>query len=96
MVLHTLNASPASAAFIDCLRLLGNGDELLLMGDGVYAALADTESCEALVDRGAPVYLLDSDVDAAGIGKSLGTGTVIDMAGFVELTERFERQLAWY
>ena len=96
MVLHTLNATPTSAAFSDCLRLLGADDELLLMGDGVYAALADTESCEALIDRDASVYLLDSDVGAAGIGERLGTGTVIDMAGFVELTERFERQLAWY
>ena len=34
MLLHTLNASPASSAFADCLRLLRNGDAVLLGGDG--------------------------------------------------------------
>ena len=96
MVLHTVNASPSAVAYRDCLRLLGTGDALLLMGDGVYAALADTETCEALLSRDIEVYLLDGDVRAAGVEACLGVGTVLDMAEFVGLTERYDRQLAWY
>ncbi|MBP6724956.1 MAG: hypothetical protein KA137_08950, partial [Halioglobus sp.] len=48
MTLHTLNASPASAVFADCLRLLAPGDALLLLGDGVYAALEGTAARSAL------------------------------------------------
>jgi tRNA 2-thiouridine synthesizing protein B len=96
MVLHTLNASPSSAAYSDCLRLLRAGDALLLMGDGVYAALADTETCKALLSRDIEVYLLDGDVLAAGVQGRIGLGTLLDMSEFVGLTERYERQLAWY
>ena len=96
MILHTLNASPASAAFDDCLRLLGPGDAVLLMGDGVYAAIAGSGACAALRGCGAELYLLQSDVIAAGMIGRVADLAVVDMDGFVELTERFTRQQAWY
>jgi tRNA 2-thiouridine synthesizing protein B len=86
MTLHTLNASPASAAFADCLRLVAPGDALLLLGDGVYAALAGTGPCRALDASGAELYVLAHICSAA----------VVDIDGFVALSERFARQLAWY
>jgi tRNA 2-thiouridine synthesizing protein B len=96
MILHTLNASPASAAFAECLRLLAPGDALLLLGDGVYCALAGTTARAQLDAAGAELYVLHDDVAAAGIlGQTAGTSTV-DIDGFVALTERFARQLAWY
>lgn len=96
MILHTLNASPANRAFSDCLRVIAGEDALLLMGDGVYAAIDGTAAWSALRDTGAEVYVLDTDASAAGIGEPGDTVKRVDMSGFVALTERFARQQAWY
>ena len=96
MVLHTLNASPASAAFADCLRLLAPGDALLLLGDSVYGAIAGTESRLAFDASSAQLYVLREDAAAAGVLMRLVDATVVGFDGFVELSERFPRQLAWY
>ncbi len=96
MILHTLNASPGNSAFSDCLRVLAPGDALLLMGDGVYAAIADTDASAALQASGAGIYVLGPDAAAAGVNKLIEGATRVDINGFVELTERFPRQQAWY
>jgi len=96
MILHTLNASPSSPAFSDCLRVIAADDALLLMGDGVYAAIPETAAWGALQESGAAVYVLDTDASAAGVSDIDDSASRVDMAGFVELTERFVRQQAWY
>jgi tRNA 2-thiouridine synthesizing protein B len=96
MILHTLNASPTSAAFGDCLNVLQAGDAMILMGDGVYAAIPASTACTNLLDSGVELYLLTAHALAAGITESLESVTMIDMQGFVALTERFQRQQAWY
>ena len=97
MILHTLNASPTSPAFADCMRLLRKGDALLLLGDGVYAALAGTPACAELKNTGAELYLLEPDTSAAGLLNRVGdTLCIVDYEGFVALTERFPKQQAWY
>ena len=96
MILYTLNASPGSAAFNDCLRVIAAGDVLLLMGDGVYAAIADTNASATLQASGAEIYVLAADAAAAGVRNFLEGATRVDMDGFVALTERCPRQLAWY
>ena len=96
MTLHTLNASPASAAFADCLRLLAPGDALLLLGDGVDAALDGTAARRALDASPAQLFILQPDAAAAGVLGRIGTVELVDIDGFVTLSERFARQLAWY
>ena len=96
MVLHTLNCSPAAAAFGDCLRLLAAGDALLLMGDAVYAGIPGTAPREALDGCAAELYILRDDAAVAGVLQQLEGLVLVDIAGFVELTERYPRQLAWY
>lgn len=97
MILHTINAIPASPAFFDCMAIVGAADAVLLMGDGVYAALAGTAPCIQLQECGAPVYVLRADAAGAGVfGQLADSITVIDMVGFVELSENFPRQQAWY
>ncbi len=96
MTLHTLNCSPGSSAFADCLRFIAPGDALLLMGDGVYCAMEDTGSGRELQACGAALYVLGNDAAAAGVLARIGDITVIDMDGFVSLSEQFPRQLAWY
>lgn len=96
MILHTLNASPTSAAFADCLRLASHEDSILLMGDGVYGAIAGSPSCEMLASSKATVLVLESDANATGCAERLGQFPVLNMDGFVTLTEQYPRQLAWY
>ena len=96
MILHTLNASPGNTAFRDCLRVIAAGDALLLMGDGVYAAIADTDASTALQASGAEIYVLGPDATAAGVKNLIAEATRVDIDGFVALTERFPRQQAWY
>lgn len=96
MILHVLNASPASSAFQDCKSVIQSGDALVLMGDGVYAALDGTRAHGELLRSGVQVYVLQSDATAAGVASRSGAMAFIDMDGFVTLTERFSRQLCWY
>jgi tRNA 2-thiouridine synthesizing protein B len=96
VILHTLCASPASAAFRDCLKVLGKGDVLVLMGDGVYAALQGTEAHRELRDCPAELHVLEADALLAGVAVPAEGVHSIDMNGLVTLTERFPRQQAWY
>jgi tRNA 2-thiouridine synthesizing protein B len=96
MILHTLNAPPSSAAFKDCLKVLQATDAVVLMGDGVYAALDSTRACSDLHASGAQVLLLGTDARLAGVPVPKPPILCIDIAELVALTERFPRQLAWY
>jgi tRNA 2-thiouridine synthesizing protein B len=97
MLLHTLNAGADGSAFDNCLALLADGDALLLLGDGVYAAVASTGAAERLQQSGVPIYVLREDAAARGVCALLASvATLVDMDGFVTLTERFERIQAWY
>ncbi len=97
MILHTLNKAPGQRAFHDCLALLQADHALLLLGNGVYAALQATPAAKLLAATGAPIYVLEADALAAGIvGRLMPGATLVDDDGFVELSERFSRQLAWY
>jgi len=72
------------------------GDALVLMGDGVYAALDGTAALRQLLDSGVQVHILGPDAAAAGVARADGKIDVIDMEYFVTLTERFVRQQCWY
>lgn len=95
MILHTLNALPTSQAFADCLRAVAPGDALLLLGDGVYAALPGTGAWTTLGASGVALYVLLTDAEAAGVVPASPIETV-DMDGFVALSEQYPRQQAWY
>ena len=97
MLLHTLSRSPAHAALRDCLAVLAPVDALLLLGDGVYAALAGSEAAALLAASGADLFVLDADAALAGVRDCLmPQATLVDDDGFVALSERYSRQLAWY
>ena len=93
MILHTL-ASPHLTE--DCLSSAQAGDTVLLIGDGVYGAIAASEAGKALKACEARVLVLASDALAAGLEQDALAFPATDMAGFVALTEYYPRQLAWY
>lgn len=96
MILHTLNASPASAAYRDCLALLAPRDSLVLMGDGVYAALDKTAACDKLCSLDIDIFVLESDARLAGVCIATPGIQLINMDDLVRLTEQFPRQQAWF
>lgn len=96
MILHTLNASPTSAAFRDCMQVLGEGDALVLIGDGVYAAIEGSETCRQLGNSLATLYVLEADARLAGVASADAHAHMIDMDELVTLTEQYPRQQAWY
>ena len=96
MILHTLNAPAGSIAFRDCLHTAGDGDTILLLGDGVYAALPGSEGLQALETSPARLLVLACDAQAAGVARRLPAPLLVDMDGFVALSEAHPRQLAWY
>lgn len=97
MILHTLTSAVGTQAFSQCVAQLRSDDTLLLMGNGVYAALAASPAAGQLQQCGAALYVLAEDARAAGVLNQLAANfETVDYPGFVELSERCPRQLAWY
>ncbi len=99
-MLHTINKSPFEKNSLDtCLRLAKPGSEILLLEDGVYAAVKGTaveqQVMQALSDY--TVYALGPDLKARGIEeKRLIDGIeVVGYDGFVDLAANSERVQSW-
>lgn len=100
MILNIVNKSPSiSQALEHCLSQLAEGDALLLIEDGVLAAL-DTPANRNWLNRrpdGLPVHALAEDLDARGLRDMLLPGVqVVDYAGFVNLTVQYPLSQSWY
>jgi len=94
MILHTVNKSPRNSTLQSCLRVAAKDSAILLIEDGVYAALAGTE-LEGLGDH--KVYALTADVKARGLLDKLSTQIIlVDYAGFVALVEQYDCVQSWY
>jgi tRNA 2-thiouridine synthesizing protein B len=99
-LLHTVNKSPFERdSLASCLRLARPGAAILLIEDGVYAAVRGTvhepRTREAL-DRFS-LYVLGPDLEARGMeDERLIEGVrVVDYAGFVELAIKHDNVQAW-
>lgn len=93
--LHLINKSPGrSDALTACLRVMTENDAIVLIEDGVYAALAGTEAAERL---GGLASALAADVEARGLQSRLGNGIAqVDDSGLVELCTRCDRVMSWF
>jgi len=99
-MLHLINKSPFDRNALDsCLRLAQAGSSVLLIEDGVYAALSKTTSAEAVGKRMKDLkfYVLGPDVSARGLGDSpLIEGiNVVDYGGFVDLVIEHDVAQSW-
>ncbi len=93
--LHLINKSPsASDALAACLRVLAEDDAILLIEDGVYAALTGTGTCRTLTGIASA---LTADVEARGVQERLEPGIdSVDDSVFVELCTRCDRVMSWF
>ena len=99
-ILHTVNKTPFERNSLEsCLKYASPGAAVLLIEDGVYAALAGS-SAESLVKSGlakVSVYVLGPDLKARGFREDrLIEGIqVVDYAGFVDLATEHDKVQAW-
>lgn len=107
MILHTVNKSPtAQSTFYDCLRFVSTSDPLqqtkpnakiLLIEDGVYAALKNTESAKAIQQSNLVFYAIDADIIARGLTPLIMSSIqLIDYSEFVRLVVECDVVQSWY
>jgi tRNA 2-thiouridine synthesizing protein B len=99
-ILHTVNKSPFERNSLEsCLRLANRDDPVLLLEDGVYAALKDTSvegQIKAALDDQS-IYVLGPDLSARGFSEDrlIAGIRVVDYAGFVDLAAENDKVQAW-
>ena len=99
-MLHLINKSPFDRNALDsCLRLAEAGSSVLLLEDGVYAALSNAESAGAVGKRMTEltVYVLGPDVSARGLDDTplIDGINVVDYGGFVDLVVEHDVAQSW-
>ncbi len=95
-MLHIVNKSPfQNDSFISCMGHVTDSSTVLLIEDGVYAALKGSSVADKL-SGGAKVVALQSDVAARGIEGNLADGVeTVDYATFVDLVADNEKVQSW-
>jgi len=78
------------------LRTLREGDDLLLLSDGVIAALEGGQYLELLLNAPITVHALNEDIDARGLSGQISSSVVrVGYTDFVGLTLKHETQMRW-
>lgn len=99
-MLHLINKSPTERNSLDsCFRLAKPGGAILLIEDGVYAAVAKADHAEKISSRmnEYSFFVLGPDVAARGLSDiPLIDGiTVVDYDGFVDLVTEHDVTQSW-
>jgi tRNA 2-thiouridine synthesizing protein B len=95
-MLHLVNKSPYERNSLDtCVGYCRQGDTVLLIEDGVYAAIKTGSVAGKL--RGLDVAALGPDLKARGIpeDKLVEGIKVVDYADFVDLVEAKDKVQSW-
>lgn len=95
-MLHTLRHSPWQCDFEELLRMLGEGDDLLLIQDGVLAAMEGSRFVEILNNAPITVSALKEDIAARGlVGQISAKIDAVSYTDFVNLTVKHATQMSW-
>ena len=95
-ILHLVNKSPYEKNSLDvCVGYYEEGDAILLIEDGVYAAMAAGKFGSSLT--GKDLYVLRADLAARGVveDKVLDGAKLVDYGGFVDLVETHGKVQSW-
>lgn len=94
-MLYTIAKSPFNCDFPAILRLITEQDAVLLMQDGVIAAIAPSKHVSELQKTGAQLYVLEADVNARGLQNLISVAvSKVSYQGFVRLTEAHKQHFA--
>jgi tRNA 2-thiouridine synthesizing protein B len=98
-MLHTVNKSPFEHGALEtCLRHARRGSSVLLIEDGVYAAVRDTAVAQRMQEAltRVQVYALQPDVEARGMQNRVMDGVrLVDYGGFVDLVVEHNAVQSW-
>jgi tRNA 2-thiouridine synthesizing protein B len=97
-MLHTVNKSPSTRTFDSCLAHVKKGSAVLLIEDGIYAAVKGTASAKKIEEtlKTVPVYALQPDIEARGMaGRVLDGVKLVDYGGFVDLVAEHPTIQSW-
>ncbi|HFQ15029.1 MAG TPA: sulfurtransferase complex subunit TusB [Rhodobacteraceae bacterium] len=97
-MLHIVNKSPFERqALENCLSVATKGSAILLIEDGVYAALKNTPSGEKLgaSSKDLKIFVLGPDLAARGVDQVIEGAEVVDYGGFVDLTVEYSPVQSW-
>jgi tRNA 2-thiouridine synthesizing protein B len=95
-ILHVINKSPYERNGLkSCAGYYRDGDAVILIEDGIYAAVKGGKAAALL--SGLDVSVLGPDLAARGIGqaKLVDGVNVVDYAGFVDLTVAKDKVQSW-
>ena len=99
-MLHLVNKSPFEKTTLQsCLRLAKKDSAVLLIEDGVYAALKGTAVSDEIASRVKEIafYALGPDIAARGLSESplIDGVQVVDYGGFVDLVAEHDATQSW-
>lgn len=98
MTLHLLNKTQQNTALIErMLSTLSDGDQILLIEDGVYNALPHSESWIDSKGLKQSTYVLVCDIEARGLLSRIRTDIEqVDDKGFVRLSCEADKVVSWF
>jgi tRNA 2-thiouridine synthesizing protein B len=99
-MLHLVNKSPFERTTLQsCLRLAKKDSAVLLIEDGVYAALEGTAVSDEIAGRMSDLtfYALGPDIAARGLSETplIDGVQVVDYGGFVDLVAEHDATQSW-
>ena len=99
-MLHTVNKSPfEKLALQSCLRFARKGSSILLLEDGIYAAMKGTSSEDRLraALKNHKVYALGPDLKARGMDEAdiIDGIELVNYAEFVDLAAAHDNVQSW-
>lgn len=95
-MLHILINSPYKCDFCLFFKFFKKRDDILLIQDGVIAALKNTKINKKLLKNTTKIFALKEDIYARGFNKIIADKIkVIDYSGFVKLTIKNRNQITW-
>ena len=99
MTLHILSISPANTDVFDsCCAALRPTDALLLLGDGVYAALPESRAAGRLaaLPDSITIYAIAEDCAIRAVHERAPRTHALDYPGFVSLACEHARSISWF
>ena len=99
--LHTVNKSPFERNSLDtCLLVVSDDSTVLLIEDGVSAALQNTTATQSISDamgNGVKFAVLGEDLKARGLpsDRVIDGISVVDYSGFVQLAADHDNVQSW-
>lgn len=96
-MLHILTHSPFKCDYFSFLKMLKTKDEVLLIQDGVIAALQNTKINKKILRTNVhKIFVLYNDISARGFNKKIEkTIKIVNYSGFVKLVIKHCNQITW-